>query len=84
MTTNKYSYIRLEPADNGGVILSYDERGEAPMGKDYCCPPTQSKKEVYTKAELGQAVKKMLSLVSITVELMDHDEEENVVVKIKS
>lgn len=80
MTTNKYSYIRLEPSDNGGAILTYDERvadGKGPY--DGCS--TVSRKEVYTKDTISDAVTRMFSMMNVTVKIeqkpmeMEHEKE---------
>jgi hypothetical protein len=81
MTTSKYSYIRLEPSDNGGAILSYDEKQEDAKGPYDSCGSI-SRKEVYTKENIGEGIKKLFSLVAITVEIHEKGEDDGEVVKI--
>lgn len=45
MATTKYSYLRMEPADNG-VIISWDEQTKTGTGK-YDNTEYKSKKEVF-------------------------------------
>lgn len=76
MEAKKYDYIRLEPSDNGGAILSYDEMlPPSDSKKDYMSCRSQSKKETYTKENIGEAVKKMFMMVGVKVNVMPSEGE---------
>lgn len=83
MTTNKYSCIRLEPSDNGGAILSYDEKVSEGKGPYDSCN-TVYRKEVYTKDTIGDAITKMFSMMNVTVkiEYKSTEEEKEITVNI--